>query len=133
MYADLTATGDVVRVRFNGLSGTANANFRLQGGPQSALLSGNVLLTRFGIGADVDFAQFAGAGGVSAPPDPGAATNKIRLDIHVTSSPQLDFQNSYAKIAGTVDLNVRGTVADPSGAGADSDYGRQRNICGCEL
>ena len=114
VYADLTATMDVVRVRFGGLSGTANANFRLQGGPQSALLGGNVLLTRFGIGADVDFAQFAGAGGVSAPPDPSAASNKIRLDIHVTSSPQLDFQNSYAKIAGTVDLNVRGTVADPS-------------------
>jgi translocation and assembly module TamB len=114
VYADLTASGDAVRVRFNGLSGTANANFRLQGGPQSALLSGNILLTRFGIGADVDFAQFAGAGGVSAPPDPSAATNKIRLDVHVTSSPQLDFQNSYAKIAGTVDLNVRGTVADPS-------------------
>jgi translocation and assembly module TamB len=114
VYADLTATGDVVRVRYNGLSGTANAKFRLQGGPTSALLSGNILLTRFGIGADVDFAQFAGAGGVSAPPDPSAATNKVRLDIHVTSSPQLDFQNSYAKVAGTVDLTVRGTVADPS-------------------
>ena len=114
VYADLTATGDAVRVRYNGLSGTANANFRLQGGPQSAMLSGNILLTRFGIGADVDFAQFAGAGGVSAPPDPSAATNKIRLDIHVTSSPQLDFQNSYAKLAGTVDLTIRGTVADPS-------------------
>ena len=114
IYADLTATGDVVRVRYAGLSGTANANFRLQGGLNSALLIGNILLTRFGIGADVDFAQFAGAGGVSAPPDPSAATNKIRLDIHVASSPQLDFQNSYAKIAGTVNLNVRGTVADPS-------------------
>ncbi len=59
LYADLTATGDVVRVRYNGLSATANANFRLQGGPQSALLSGNILVTRFGIGADVDFAAFA--------------------------------------------------------------------------
>ncbi len=114
VYADLTATGDVVRVRLYGLSATANANFRLQGSAQSALLSGQVLLTRFGIGADVDFAAFAGTGGVSAPPDPDAATNKIRLDIHVTSSPQLDFQNSYAKLAGTVDLTVRGTVAVPT-------------------
>jgi translocation and assembly module TamB len=32
----------------------------------------------------------------------------------VTSSPQLDFQNSYAKLAGTVDLTVRGTVAEPT-------------------
>ncbi len=114
VYADLTATADVVRVRFNGLSATANTNLRLQGGLDSALLSGSVLLTRFGIGADVDFAAFAGSGGVQAPPDPDAATNKIRLDVHITSSPQLDFQNSYAKLAGTVDLTVRGTVAVPS-------------------
>ncbi len=114
IFADLTATGDVVRVRYAGLSGTANAKLRLQGGPQSATLSGNVLLTRFGVGADVDFAAFAGSGGVQAPPDPSAASNKIRLDVHVTSSPQLDFQNSYAKLAGTVDLTVRGTVNDPT-------------------
>lgn len=114
VYADLTATGDVVRVRLYGLSATANASFKLQGTPQTALLSGNILLTRFGVGADVDFAAFAGAGGVAAPPDPNAPSNKIRLDVRVTSSPQLDFQNSYAKLAGTVDLTVRGTVAVPS-------------------
>ena len=32
----------------------------------------------------------------------------------MTSSPQLDFQNTFAKLAGTVDLTVRGTVAEPS-------------------
>ncbi len=114
VYADLTATGDVVRVRLYGLSATANANLRLQGGPNSAVLSGNILLTRFGVGADVDFAAFSSAGGVSAPPDPAAASNKIQLDVKVTSSPQLDFQNSYAKLAGTVNLNIRGTVAEPT-------------------
>ena len=114
LFASLTATADAVRVRYNGLSGTANAKIMLQGNPQNALLSGNILLTRFGIGPDVDFAAFAGSGGVSAPPDPNSATNNIRLDVHVTSSPQLDFQNSYAKIAGTVDLTVRGTIAEPN-------------------
>ena len=114
VYADLTATGDTVRVRYAGLSATANTSLRLQGGPQSALLSGNILLTRFGVGADVDFAAFAGAGGVQAPPDPSAASNKIRLDVKFTSSPQLDFQNSYAKLAGTVNLVVRGSVAEPT-------------------
>jgi translocation and assembly module TamB len=34
--------------------------------------------------------------------------------VHVTSAPQLDFQNSYAKLAGNVDLNLRGTLATPS-------------------
>jgi translocation and assembly module TamB len=114
VYADLTATGDVVRVRLYGLSATANANLKLQGGPESALLSGTILVTRFGIGQDVDFAAFGSAGGVSAPPDPNSPANKIRLDVRVTSAPQLDFQNSYAKLAGTVNLTIRGTVAVPS-------------------
>jgi len=115
LYADLTATGDAVRVRLYGLSATANANLKLQGTASSALLSGNILITRFGVGQDVDFAAFAGSGSIiSAPPDPDAPSNKIRLDVHVTSSPQLDFQNSYAKLAGSVDLNIRGTVAAPS-------------------
>jgi translocation and assembly module TamB len=114
VFADLTATGDVVRVRYNGLSATANASFRLQGGPQSLRLSGNVLVTRFGVGADMDFAAFSAAGGVEAPTDPNSAMNKIRLDVHISSAPQLDFQNSFAKLAGTVDLTVRGTLATPS-------------------
>jgi translocation and assembly module TamB len=114
IYADLTATGDVVRVRLYGLSATANANLKLQGASNSALLSGTILLTRFGVGPDVDFAAFSDMGGVSAPPDPNAPSNKIRMDVRVTSSPQLDFQNSYAKLAGSVDLTVRGTVATPS-------------------
>ncbi len=114
LFADLTANIDTVRVRLYGLSSTANATLRLQGGPQSLLLSGNVLVTRFGIGPDVDFAAFAGAGGIPTPPDPTAFSNKVRLDVHVMSSPQLDFQNSYAKLAGTVDLTARGTIAQPS-------------------
>jgi translocation and assembly module TamB len=114
LYADLTATGDVVRVRLYGLSATANANLKLQGGLDSALLSGSILMTRFGIGPDVDFAAFGSPGGVSPPPDPNSPANKIRLDVHVTSAPQLDFQNSYAKLAGTVDLTIRGTAAVPS-------------------
>ncbi len=114
VYADLTATGEVVRVRLYGLSATANANLKLQGSLESATLSGTILMTRFGIGQDVDFAAFGSPGGVSAPPDPNSPANKIRLDVHVTSAPQLDFQNSYAKLAGTVDLTIRGTAAVPS-------------------
>jgi len=96
------------------LSATANANLRLQGTRQSSLLSGSILVTRFGIGQNVDLAAFSGLGGVSAPPDPSAPSNRIRLDVRVTSAPQLDFQNAFAKLAGTVDLTIRGTVATPS-------------------
>ena len=114
IYADLTATGDATRVRLYGLSATANTNLQLQGSLQNMLLSGNVLITRFGVGPDVDFAAFSGVGGVSAPPDPSSPSEKIRLDVRVSSSPQLDFQNSYAKLAGHVDLRIGGTAGEPS-------------------
>jgi translocation and assembly module TamB len=45
---------------------------------------------------------------------PDAPSNHVRLDVRIQSSPQLNFQNAYAKLAGDVDLRLRGTVATPS-------------------
>ena len=115
LFADMTATATAVRVRYYGVSATMNANLRLQGSGDGATLSGNVLITRFGLAETFDFASVAGSSGdVSPPPDPDSLLNKIALNVHVQSSPSLDFQNSYAHIAGTVDITARGTLAVPS-------------------
>ena len=116
IYSDLTATGTNIRIRYpTGISSMVNTKLRLQGAQNALLLSGNVLLTRFTINPNLDFASFAGpSNGVTPPPDPNAFANHVRLDIHVTSAPELDFQNSFAKLAGDVDLRVRGTVAQPT-------------------
>ena len=115
-YADLNATAKDVRIRYpQGISSMADAKMRLQGTQQSLLLSGTVTVTRFVIGADLDLASFSSStGSVSLPLDPNSPSNHLRLDVHVVSAPQLDFQNSYAKLAGDVDLRVRGTLAQPS-------------------
>ncbi len=115
IFADMTATAIAVRVRYYGVSATANATIRLQGSGEGAALSGNVLITRFGLAESFDFASITGgAGDVSAPPSPDSLLNKIALNVRVQSSPALDFQNSYAHIAGTVDLTARGTLEVPS-------------------
>jgi translocation and assembly module TamB len=116
LYGDLTATAKDVRIRYpQGVSSMADAKFRLQGTRSALLLSGNVTITRFVIGSDLDLAALtSSAGAVSLPPDPNAPSSHLRLDIHIVSAPQLDFQNSYAKLAGDVDLRVRGTLAQPS-------------------
>jgi translocation and assembly module TamB len=116
IYCDLTATGTAIRIRYpTGISSQVNTKLRLQGTQNALLLNGNVLLTRFTINPNLDFASFAGSSnGVTPPPDPNAFSNRIRLDVHVTSSPDLDFQNSYAKLAGDIDLRVRGTIAQPT-------------------
>ncbi|MFZ1085577.1 MAG: translocation/assembly module TamB domain-containing protein [Terracidiphilus sp.] len=116
LYADMTATGSGIRIRYpEGISSLADAQLHLQGGQNNLLLSGDVLITRFTVSPDLDIAALAAqtaAVETIAPLD--APSNHIRLDIHFSSSPQLNFQNAYAKLAGNVDLRLRGTVASPS-------------------
>jgi translocation and assembly module TamB len=116
IYADLTATGKGIRIRYpEGVSSLADATLRLQGPQNNLLLGGEVLITRFTMNPDFDIAALAAqANSVQTIAPPDAPSNHIRLDVHVASSPQLNFQNAYAKLAGDVDLRLRGTVASPS-------------------
>ena len=116
IYADLSVTGKGIRIRYpQGVSSLADATLHLQGSQNNLLLSGNVLITRFSVSPDLDIAALAAqANAVQPVASPDAPSNHIRLDVHVVSSPQLNFQNAFAKLAGDVDLRLRGTVASPS-------------------
>ena len=114
VYADLSINAKQVRIRYPaGVSTVINSKIRVQGGLQNILVSGGVNITKFTIFPDVDLSAFS-SNGISPPPDPTAFGNHIRLDVHVTSSQQLDINNSYAKLAGDVDLFVRGNAEEPS-------------------
>jgi translocation and assembly module TamB len=114
VYADLNVSGKAIRVRYaGGISTLLDTKIRAQGTLQNLLVSGGVTVTRFAIGPNLDLSSF-NTNGISPPPDPTAFGNRIRLDIHVTSSPQLDINNSYAKLAGDINLNIRGTAEDPA-------------------
>lgn len=117
IYADLSVTGKQVHIRYpEGVSSLADATFHLQGQQSNLFLSGDVLITRFSVSPDLDLAALAVQANASietiAPPD--APSNHVRLDVHIVSSPQLSFQNAFAKLAGNVDLSLRGTLASPS-------------------
>jgi len=115
LYADLSATGKSIRIRYpEGISSLADANLRLQGPQNNLRLSGNVQVTRFAINADLDLSAFAAQGGVQPVISPDAPSNHLQLDVHLTSAPQLNFQNAFAKLAGDVDLHIRGTLAAPA-------------------
>jgi translocation and assembly module TamB len=115
LYADLTADAKDVRIRYpEGVTSTASAQIHVQGNQASMLVSGHVMLTGFSVNPDVDFASLANSSGVSLPPNPASPTNKVRLNIRITSAPSLNFQNSFARLAGNVDLAVRGTLAQPT-------------------
>lgn len=116
LYVNIKATAHGVRVRYPaGVTSTVDATIQIQGGIQSLLVSGNVQVTHFAVNSTLDLVSFFNSGpAISLPPNPKSFTNRVRLDIHVTSAPSLDFQNSIAKLAGTVNLHIRGTAAQPS-------------------
>ncbi|HWE87315.1 MAG TPA: translocation/assembly module TamB domain-containing protein [Terracidiphilus sp.] len=116
IYADLTVTGKSIRIRYpQGVSSEADTTLQFTGTQASFLLSGNVMVTRFTVSPDLDLAALgAQAAAVQPVASPNAPSNHVRLDVRIRSSPQLNFQNAYAKLAGDVDLRVRGTVASPS-------------------
>lgn len=116
LLADLSVTGKNIRIRYpQGVSSLADTTLHLQGSKSNLLLSGNVMLTRFSVSPDLDIAALASqANAVQPVVPPDAPSNHIRLDVRIQSSPQLNFQNAYAKLAGDVDLRLRGTLGAPS-------------------
>jgi translocation and assembly module TamB len=132
IYANLTVTGKGIRIRYpQGVSSLADATLRLEGPQTNLLLSGNVLITRFTASSDLDLAALAAlAGAVHPVTAPDAPSNHVRLDVRVASSPQLNFQNAFAKLAGDVDLRLRGTLATPSLLGRVSVTEGSANIAG---
>jgi translocation and assembly module TamB len=123
IFADLTVTAKGAHIRYpEGVSSLADARLQLQGPQNDLLLSGDVLITRFAVSPDLDLASLAAQAGsyVQTIAPPNAPSNHVRLDVHIVSSPQLNFQNAFAKLAGDVDLRLRGTLASPSLLGSVS-------------
>lgn len=112
---DLTADGRDIRLRYPpGMSTSANVNLHWVGGLDRSTLSGNILVTRFQLARNFDFASYlARAKAPATLPDPHSPLNNLRLDVHVTTTPELDVQTAIARVAGDADLRLRGTAAKP--------------------
>ena len=113
---DVLATAHDVRLRYPpGVSSTANADLRLTGSGTSALLSGNVVVTKLSVTPGFDFGSYlekSKQAVVLAQRD--SIENRLKLDIHVTTTPELQMQTALAKLSGNADLRVRGTADRPA-------------------
>jgi translocation and assembly module TamB len=116
LFANLAVKASGVRIRYpEGVSSVADATLQVQGSRASMMISGRILITRFSISPDLDIAALAAQANAASPvAPPNAPLNRIGLDLRIQSSPQLNFQNAVAKLAGDVDLRLRGTLASPS-------------------
>jgi translocation and assembly module TamB len=116
LYFDLTATGKDVRLRYPpGVSASADAKLHYTGSAKSSVLTGDVIITRFGMSPRFDFGVFLS----QAKSPTGLSTlnpflDNLQLDVHITSTPELRVETTLAKVSGDVDLRLRGTAARPA-------------------
>ncbi|MBZ5655993.1 MAG: translocation/assembly module TamB domain-containing protein [Acidobacteriia bacterium] len=112
---DFGATAHDVRLRYPpGVSSTANADLRLTGSSASALLSGNVVVNKLAVTPGFDFGSYLERSKRSfAVAQHDSLESRLKLDVHVTTSPELQMQTAMAKLSGSADLRVRGTADRP--------------------
>jgi translocation and assembly module TamB len=112
---DLTVRGQDVRLRYPpGVSSTANTDFHLAGSMSSATLSGDITITKLAVTPGFDFASYLERSKQSAAvPSANSLLNRLRLDVHIVTTPELQMQTALAKLTGDADLRARGTAAKP--------------------
>ncbi len=112
---DLGLAANGVRVLYpQGVRETVNANLRLAGTTDNALLGGQVNLADLSFTPAFDLNSFIDqfSGGVSLPPTPGIAQN-IQLNLGVNSENNINLVSRTLSINGSANLRVRGTAAQP--------------------
>ena len=112
---DLGATAHGVRLRYPaGVSSTANADLRLTGTSNSALLSGDVTVTKLAVTPGFDFGAYMESSKRSVVfTQSDSLESRLRLDVHVTTTPELQMQTAVARLSGDADLRMRGTAERP--------------------
>ncbi len=113
---DFGATAQGVRLRYPpGVSSTANADVRLTGSTNSALLSGNIVVTKLAVTPGFDFgAYIVKSRQTVVLTDTNSLQSRLKLDIHVVTTPELQMQTAIARLSGNADLRVRGTADRPA-------------------
>ncbi len=116
LLLDLGATAQGVRLRYPpGVSSTANADLRLTGSSNAALLSGNVVVTKLAVTPGFDFGAYIEKSKQAVVlTQTDSLQSRLKLDVHVVTTPELQMQTAIARLSGNADLRVRGTADRPA-------------------
>ena len=104
-----------VRLRYPpGISSTANADLHFAGNSSASTLSGDITVTKLSVMPGFDFgAYLARSSRSGALPVTNPTLNRIRLDVHVMTTPELQMQTAVVRLSGDADLRLRGSAAKP--------------------
>jgi translocation and assembly module TamB len=112
---NLTVQGQDVRLRYPpGVSSTANADLHFVGTPGASTLSGDITVTKLAMTPGFDFAAYLQRSAqTSTLPQTNPLLNRIRLDVHITTTPELQMQTAVVRLSGDADMHMRGSAAKP--------------------
>jgi translocation and assembly module TamB len=112
---NLTMQTQDVRLRYPpGVSSMANANLRWAGTSTASVLSGDITITRLAVTPGFDFgASLASSPGTAVLPQANPLLNRIRMDVHIVTTPELQMQTASIRLTGDADLRLQGTAARP--------------------
>jgi translocation and assembly module TamB len=116
LQLDFGVTAHGVRLRYPpGVSSTANADLRLTGTTNAALLTGDVLVTKLAVTPGFDFGAYIEKSKQAIVlTGNDSLQSRLKLDVHVTTTPELEMQTAIARLSGNADLRVRGTADRPA-------------------
>jgi translocation and assembly module TamB len=112
---DLGVSAQGARILYpQGMRENVDANLRLSGTRDTAVLGGAVHLADLSFTPAFDLTSFVSqfGGGVAAPPSRGLAQN-IQLNVAVDSASTANLTSRTLSLGGTANLQLRGTAADP--------------------
>jgi translocation and assembly module TamB len=103
-----------VRVRQNGVRAIVDANLSLSGATSASTLGGFVTVGKLSFNQGSDLAEIVGQlSGDNTVSDPSSLARNVKLSVAVQSADNLNLASSQLSIAGSANLNVIGTLADP--------------------
>ena len=112
---DLALAAQGVRVLYDqSIRTTLSSNLTLSGSPENALLSGQVGVDELSFTSDFDIADFTSqmGGEETLPPAQGFSQN-VNLDVGVQTPGGLNLTSRTLSLAGSANLRVKGTAAQP--------------------
>lgn len=109
------AARDIRMLYPEGMRENIDADIRMAGSTDSALLSGTVNLANVSFTPAFDLSSFAGqfSSGVAPPPSVGGMSQNIHLNLAVRSSNNVSLVSRELSVNGSAILQVRGTADNP--------------------
>jgi translocation and assembly module TamB len=116
LRADVAMKAEGVRILYaQSVRATVNSNLALAGQYDNAVLRGQVNVDQLSFTSNFDLVSFAGqfGGGETTLPPTGGISENLHLDVTVQTPSGLNLSSRDLSIAGSADLRVRGSAAEP--------------------